>query len=310
MMPPRAGETIRLKKKYLAIIVVVMIVGVALLASLVYSSVQGSRIAYIAVRTDKDVYTSDENVTFRLVPLTDGIEFTMGGQNDPRYGMHVVRIPDDVDPAEILTDPLLLDRIYSWERKSIILPIETFNSADGPLEMSWNGTIQIYNDELVDDPEVGWSQKQYQWVSATSGHYLLYPRLQWYAGHVTKCMLDESSIFYYESLNVNISAVHSPGSFSMSMDITIGEGMPEGEYELRSRLSPLIYDGTKQVSTYLNKSMSLVAGISTHLELGPMKTQDHVMAEFDAVVEGPDGRLFAFGFSKSPNGAWYNDYRY
>lgn len=62
-----------------------MFVGVALLASLVYGSVQDSRIAYVAVRTDKEVYTSGENVTFKLVPLTDGIEFTMDDQNDPWY---------------------------------------------------------------------------------------------------------------------------------------------------------------------------------------------------------------------------------
>lgn len=310
MASPARGKTIRLKKKYLAVIVVAMILGVALLASLVYGSVQDSRIAYIAVRADKDVYTSGENVTFKLVSLTDGIEFTMDGRNDLRNGMHVVRIPDSVDPTEILNDPFLLDRMYSWERRSIILPIETFNSADGPLEMSWNGSIQVYNDELIDDPEVGWYQKQHQWVSATSGYYLLYPRLEWSAGHVTKCMLDESSMFYYDSLNVNISAAFSTGSFSMSMDISLGEGMPEGEYELRSRLSPLIYDGTEPVSTYFNRNLSLVAGSSIHLELGPVKAQDHVQAEYNAVVEGPDGRLFAFGIAKSSGGEWYYDHRY
>lgn len=225
--------------------------------------------------------------------------------------MYVVRIPDEVDPTELLTDPSLLDRIHSWGFGGTILPIGTFNSVDGPLEMSWNGTIEIYNNELVNGPEVGWGQEPYRWASATSGHYLLYPRLEWSEGHVTKCMLDESSMFYYESLNVDISAAFSSGSFSMSMDISLGEGMPEGEYELRSRLHPLIFDGmTKPVSTHLNESMSLEPGSSIHLELGPVKSQVNVQAEYNAVVEGPDGRLFAFGIVKSSSGGWYNDHRY
>jgi hypothetical protein len=177
--------------------------------------------------------------------------------------------------------------------------------------MSWNGTIEIYNDELVNGPEVGWGQEPYRWASATSGHYLLYPRLEWSDGHVTKCMLDESSMFYYDSLNVDISAEFSSGSFSMSMDISLGEGMPEGEYELRSRLHPLIFDGmTKPVSTYLNESMSLESGSSIPLELGPVRSQVNVQAEYNAVVEGPDGRLFAFGIVKSSSGEWYYSHRY
>lgn len=92
-----------------------MILGVALLASLVHGSVQDSRIAYIAVRTDKDVYTSDENVTFSLVPLTEGLQFTLDGWKDPyRNGVHVVRIPEGVDPSEVVTDPSLLQQIDMW----------------------------------------------------------------------------------------------------------------------------------------------------------------------------------------------------
>lgn len=66
-------EGMRLKKKYLALIVVIMLVGVAFVASLVYGSVQATRIAYVAVRADQEVFTSAENVTFKLVPLTEGV---------------------------------------------------------------------------------------------------------------------------------------------------------------------------------------------------------------------------------------------
>lgn len=301
MASPCSGETIRLKKKYTAVIIVAMIVGVALLASLVYGSVQDSRIAYITVRTDKDVYTSDENVTFRLVPLTEGLEFTLDGSKNPyQNGVHVIRIPDDVDPGEVVTDTSLLYQIGSWGRGRIILPIETFSSGGEPLEMSWNGTMSI-NNELTGGVD---------WAKATSGYYLLYPRLERSQGHVTKFMMDDAAVFYYESLNVNISAVHSYDSFSMSMGISLGEGMSEGEYELRSRLYPMKYDAMEPGNRYFNETFILAPGAPHAVKIGPVEADSHVGAIYDAVVVGPDGRLFAFGIIKSPGGEWYNDHRY
>jgi hypothetical protein len=293
-----------------------MIVGVALFASLVYGSVQQSRIAYIAVRTDKDVYTSAEDVTFKLMPLTEGIQFTLSGWMDPNYnGVHVIRIPDDVDPAEVVTNTSLLDRFRSWDRGYANLPIETFNSTGEPLEMSWNGTIRVAN-ELVNDLETEPSNIYYKWANATSGYYLLYPRLQWSYGHVTKFLLDDSAVFYYDSLDVNISTVHDIStvdgdySFSMSLDISLGEGMPEGEYQLRSLLYQMKWDA-KSVSTYLNETFVLTTGGKpVHLELGPMDAGQRLQATYDAVVIGPDGKRYAFGFEKSSGGGWNNDYRY
>ena len=278
-----------------------MIVGVALLASLVYGSVQETRIAYIAVRTDKDVYSSDENVTFELVPLTEGVQFTMDGWKDPyRNGVHVVRIPDNVDPSEVVSDPLVLDRIRSWDRERVILPVETFNSSHGPLEMSWNGTMEVMN-EMAEST---------QWAKATSGYYLLLPMLQWSYGHVTKFMLDDAAVFYYDSINVDINTVRTDDSFSLSMDISLGKGLPEGEYELRSRLQPMRYDVMEPVPTYFNKNISLAAGKAVRLELGPVEADRYNIAEFDAVLVGPDGQLFAFGIVKGPDGGWYDDFRY
>lgn len=227
------GEKIRLKKKYLALIMVIMIIGVALLSSVVYSSVQANRIAYIAVRADKEVFTSAENVTFKLIPLAEGVQFTMNEQElyDRYYGVHVVKIPSEIDPAEVTANISLLDKLNSWDRSNIIVPVPSFNSTGEPLELSWNGTMLVGND-LLNGTE---------WVKATSGYYLLYPRLQWSEGHVTKFMLDDNAVFYYDSLSTNISTHHTADSFSMRMDISLGEGMPEGAYELVSRLRPMTF---------------------------------------------------------------------
>lgn len=101
----------------------------------------------------------------------------------------MVRIPSDVDPAEVVTNVSLLSQFSSWDRGYAILPIGSFNSTGEPLELSWNGTILVGND-LVNGTK---------WVKATSGHYLLYPRLQWSYGHATKFMLDDDAVFYYDS---------------------------------------------------------------------------------------------------------------
>lgn len=148
-----------------------------------------------------------------------------------------------------------------------------------------------------------------QWARVTSGYYLLYPQLERSQGHVTKFMLDDAAVFYYESLNTNISTVRTHNSFSMSMDLSLGEGMPEGEYELRSRFYPMTYDSDPR-NIYLNESFVLTAGSAHTVELEPMEADSHVGARYDAVVEGPDGRLFAFGFVKHMDGAWYNEYQY
>ena len=71
----------KLKRRYLVVIVVLMVVMTALVASVVVSSVQGSRIAYVAVSADKESYSMGENVTFKLRPLTSGVDFTIGGSN-------------------------------------------------------------------------------------------------------------------------------------------------------------------------------------------------------------------------------------
>lgn len=293
----------RLKKKYLAIIVVIMLVGVAFVASMVYGSVQSTRVAYVAVRADKEVFTGAEDVTFKLVPLTDGVQFTVDDWYDKNWnGVHVVRIPDSVDPGEVVTNISLLNQFSSWDRGYAIVPTGSFNSTGEALELSWNGTLGVYN--FVTGEE--------DWVGATSGYYLLYPRLQWSYGHVTKFMLDEGAVFYYDSLNANVTIERTKTSFSMSVDISLGEGMPEGEYQLRSRLSPMAYqDGNEP--TYLNRTFTLAAGETVRVELGPVEADPYASAQYDAVVVGPDGTVYAFGFNKNyygQGGGWYNDFQY
>jgi len=299
--PGGEGEQVRLKRKYLAVIVVIMIVGVAFVASMVYGSVQATRVAYVAVRADQQVFTSAEDVTFQLIPLTEGVQFTVedqGGRN--WYGVHVIRIPDAVDPKEVATNLSLLNMFASWDRGYAVVPTGSFNSTGEPLSLSWNGTM--YMPGLVEGKD---------WVTATSGYYLLYPRLQWSYGHVTKFMLDEGAVFYYDSLRVNISTERTETSFSMGLSISLGEGMPEGEYVLRSQLNPMIYDDGYQY-TYLNRTFDLRAGEKISLELGPVGAEPYMSAQYDAVVIGPDGRVYAFGFNKSgiDYGGWFNEFQY
>jgi len=300
----------RLKKRYLAAIIVFIIIVVAALASVIYSSVQAERIAYIAVHADKDVFTSDENVTFQLVPLTEGVQFTVeGGDGMNGYGVHVIRIPDSVDPKEVVTNVSLLNDIYSWDHGRVILPVDSFNSTGEPLRMSWDGTLdyyEYYTEYETYAEDEAWANAR---AKATSGYYILCPYLQWSYGHITKFMLDEGAIFYYDSLNVNITTDRSKDSFSMSMNISLGKDMPEGEYKLFSRLQPMSYEDG-QSGTRLNQNFTLMKGGSVHIDLGPIKADEYSSATYDAVIRGPNGELYAFGFNKGVYEGWYYDYRY
>jgi hypothetical protein len=241
---------VRLKRKYQAVIVAVMIVMTALLSMIVVDSVQGSRVAYVAVRADQSSFEMGENVTFHLVPLTQGVEFAVNGTLEGG-GIHVVRLPDDIDPDEFIEDEDAISEMYSWAyQRSMSEPIALpeFNSSGEPLEMVWNGSLARY-----DGMTAG-----LVWSKATEGNYLLFPTYNWQSGHATKFMLERASIFHYDSLRVDFNITYLNGEFTVRTDLSLPDGAApmDGAFSAQLPYSDP-YDGTP---VYHHQNVSLRAG--------------------------------------------------
>jgi hypothetical protein len=77
-----------------------------------------------------------------------------------------------------------------------------FNSCDGPLKLSWNGTIDVRN--TFTNGSV--------YVPATSGYYMIEPNFQSVSGHHIVFMLDKNAIFYYNSLKAAVNIINHPNN--------------------------------------------------------------------------------------------------
>ncbi len=245
----------RLKKQYTAIIVVVMLVFTAFIATFVLSSVQGSRVAYVAVKADKAVYEMGENVTFKLTPLTPGIECTLNGIGYGS-GISMVRLPNDIDPETYLDDAEALQNIssgyYGYGSSGPAVDIPSFTTHGDPLSYSWNGTITAW------DPATG----NITWGHATAGYYLMYPVNFNNYNTGTKLMLDRSSIFYLGGLKVDFDITTEQGTCTVRTDLSLTDGMDA----IDGTFSTVVpdYSGYYQENvTYHNETVHLSSGAVT-----------------------------------------------
>jgi hypothetical protein len=280
----------RLKNRYLAIIVVTMVVLTAVLASWVVGSVQGTRVAYVAVKVDKSEFAMGENVTFSLVPLTQDLQFTITGDGG-QAGVYVVRLGNDIDPDTFLDDANAIDDIgrnlYS-AGGAVIIPIPQYNSTGDPLKMSWNGTMPQY------DP----AKQTMGWEKATAGNYVLYPVYSWQYGHVTKFMLDRGSIFHLGGPAVKFDISHDSSQFTIRTDITLPEDA-DPMSGLFTTVVPNLVGGYNATTEYHNETLDLAPGRTTtvtfsypapDLTYGPVTT-------FMTARLIVDGTTYVFGFN-------------
>jgi hypothetical protein len=216
----------RLKRKFLALIVVIMLVITTLVASMMVQYTQGGRIAYVGVRTDKSVYSDGEDVTFKFVPLTTGVYFSTSGryqdlyegtyyQGDPNYhAVMIVKIPDGYSPDQVIGQKNL-NSIYSWNSGANMgTGFDYFNSTDGPLSLRWNATVMkqsydTYNGTVTTT-----------YIKATGGYYIILPSFKSMAGHPVSFQLDRSAIFYIDALKVSAVPSLIGTSFTFNMRVS------------------------------------------------------------------------------------------
>ena len=198
-----------------------MLIMTALFASMLSQYAQGGRIAYVSVKTDSPVFTEGENVTFKFVPLSKDVYFSTSGI-DTSSGMylginigsvHIIRIPDSVDPYRIIDDRTLLDKIGSWDTRDMTVSFDFFNSTDGTKSLSWNATVwqYTYNQYTL------YADMTYH--KALGGYYLIYPQFTSLAGHPVKFQLDRDAIFYLDALTMKV--VPSMNGSLLNYNVTV-----------------------------------------------------------------------------------------
>lgn len=277
----------RLKGKFVALIAVVMIVLTAVLASWIVGSVQGSRVAYVAVRADRASYSIGENVTFSLVPLSQDVQFTVDGGEGG--GVYIIRLPDDIDPETYLDDPNVLNDLmglsFYHTGGETKVPLPRFSSSGEPLQMSWNGTINS-----------SYSGNR-SWEQATAGHYLLYPAYSWQYGHATKFMLERASIFRLDGLGVKMNISLESSVYTIRADLTLPAGAAPVSGLFTTAL-PDYGEGYNLTTVYHNETLDLRPGETSTVTLtyaaqdgGYGSTGTSLIARFIT-----DERTYLFGF--------------
>lgn len=286
----------KLKGKYLALIVAVMLVLTAVVASLIVSSVQGSRIAYIAVSADKESYSAGENVTFELRPLSQGIEFTIGGGYYDPYGyyrgesMNIIRIPDHLDPYSLIDDTSVMESMYQWRYwDSASVPMPAFTSTGDPLSMTWNGTIRSHTDAFEEN----------SWGQATAGYYVLYPSSDsgYYpypsgSDRTVRFFLDRSSIFHYGGPEIDYELKAAAPGTDIAISITLPAGASPAQGELSVYL-PTWIPSEGPPSLFHNRTVDLEPGGTATVNITFLTPYPDF--NLDAVlVVGDDVYIFGF----------------
>lgn len=310
-----------MKRRYVAVIVAFMLIMTAVLASLIVSSVQGSRIAYLSVSADKDEYAAGEEVTFTIEPRTEGVDFSIGGRGYDK-GMNIIRIPDSMDPHSSIDD--IIDYIgdmrnsgqwgqYGTSLSSVVLSIPLFTSSDESLSMTWNGTIPTRSD----------ASEEYDWAQATAGYYLLYPgslNSNSYGDGPTiiyddeggsyhysssgssfeedrkvKFFLDQSSVFHYGGPEVEYRLTTA----SQGTNIAINIAWPDDASDVTGNLSVFVpnymsYGEGAPTSQIFSGPVDLVSDeVATVTMTVPASKYDFVL---HAILVTEDGAVFTFGF--------------
>lgn len=206
-------------RKGLAIIVAGIIIGTAILCAFVYLQIEKDRVVYLTVQADKDVFTSEENVTFRLVSLSRNRDFQLvdSMSDDGVYGgIDIWKLPETVDRKALIEDLMASQNFYSRSEfypYAGIIHFDRFNSEDEPLQLSWNGTVAVedWNEDV----------HRYRYYPATSGYYIIVPSqsMDFFNEDYT-FIIGQEAIFYYDSLDAGIALDLNPGE-----NVTYGVAM-------------------------------------------------------------------------------------
>ena len=223
--------------------------------------------------------------------------------------INIVRIPDGIDPDWVV-DHLLLNEDLSTkpflgESSLATIHYDYFNGKQSPLNMSWDGRIEVSNIFTEDATS----------FPATSGNYLVLPDFQYSTGHQVQFKIDRDAIFHLDGLVAGINMTNYPNNnVSVALTLTPPPGTVGNiTAELHSNLlypeisGPSVGNITNiRWNHFHNETVVLVtAAQSITTIVFDVKVPDNGETSqtvfFDALLVTPSGNC-TFGF----NGNWWN----
>ncbi len=315
------------------LIVALILVGILIIGFEAALFVNGfghdGRTAHISVHVDKHSYDAGENVTFKLIDKTPGVEFNVTEPNgSPLYHFNcqgeidIIKIPDDIDPDMAMAD--LSNENLFFRRIGTDIPVATvnygyFNDRESPKNMSWNGITSVPN-TLNADVSI---------TMATSGYYVILPKFSGASDRKIQFDLDREAIFYYSSMEAKINITNNPDN---NVTVRLQLGMPPGM--IGDQVCELFSDfryaefpahdfinmTNPKVDNYHNETLVLTPGNNTlRTIVFEVKIPDYgegagdgVVFQtvfFEALLVTPVGNC-TFGFNGIWNGGWQHVQQY
>lgn len=200
----------RLQGQIIAVTVAVMLI---LTVLVIYLDPFKEETPYVMVQTDRDSYTVGEEITFKLVSISENADFQANGDLYDS-GIYIRKLPEGIGPDETLTDHTVNWATRLWLTHGPQVKFPYFNGSDELLELHWDGTYTFFNE----------TRGEYEPLLATSGYYFMVAKLFVTTDDLVKTKVNASSIFYLSSLNVaqHVSYDNVTGNLSLDLDISGG----------------------------------------------------------------------------------------
>ncbi|OPY31926.1 MAG: hypothetical protein A4E32_01534 [Methanomassiliicoccales archaeon PtaU1.Bin124] len=232
----------------IAIVIIIMIF-FSSLSIFFYQSIQSKKILIARATADKDTYSPDDNVTFKVQLETLGKDFyyknEYSGPEGPYvdcYGVNIARITSSLSPSE------LIDREpNSWidySKSSSYVKIDAISSEKLTMTLEWNRTIK--------DTWVG------KYYDAPAGVYCLIPCVDINNEYSYKALLTEDNFFTLEGPTLDAIVTFGQEERKLLGTITVGNPGYAGHMSaMNGTLTGTAYLGLDGSSFELNESINL-----------------------------------------------------
>jgi len=275
------------------IVVILMVAAVLLAAIAAYVSIKKPfDHGVVTIQADKEGYNIGEEITFKLVSLNRNADFRASG-SFADCGIYIGKVPAGTSIHDLNANHSAIQQNPLWNERPPQVTFLNFNGNSEPLDLSWDGTYSWYNE----------TSGEREACLATSGDYLIVPKLWVTAGDSPEVRFDHGSMFHLNSLDVDTELSFNTTSEALTLDLSISSGMSRATNgQLNSTLHfpdkkavPLGSNDSDYIESYryLNDSLSFDNGSwSGTITVTPRP--DSLFARFEAIIITDAGN-FIFG---------------
>jgi len=216
----------RAKKNLTIISIIIIVIILIFSAYTIYQNSLNNRIIDVTIEVDKSSYSVNETITFTLTLEDTSARFSIDELADGA-GFCIVRIPDDIDPNQIVSNRTYLQSLCTYPVERI--GISGYSEDDKTYIITWNCTYDLEYNLLTG------AEGDDVYYLAPSGYYVMFrSNLQsWTNDNQLRFNLNENSVFYLDGLTPTLSCEYDNQSSSLDIQLLV-EG---GSYENGTALS-------------------------------------------------------------------------